>query len=308
MNATHASTARRARGRRSALWWTGGEPGRSRARALHDGPDPGEEVRHPDEVGQDVVAVEADGRHQLLHHFEVHDEGGQQEEALSRSQEEGREDDEAPDVEVEAAQVGAQTAASREPVGVGHVGVERREEEVDPDGPWPPAPVDASSRVTGLVNEAAERQQGVEREEQRRRRQDIGDGHAQSPARNAAMSSRTAARRAPATMGGQKKGARTCPSRGTQRAGTRTPRSDRARSGRAIGGLGAGPVALEGTGDPLLAAPVTARPRGSRRVSTTWVRGLDSEVTADRVTDGVGESSDRAGSSRVSTMWSSSES
>ena len=88
------------------------------------GADPVVEVGDPGQVGEQVVAVEAQQRQQLLHHLQ----------GLGRDQQqqgvppggvppaEGEHHDQG--VEVQAAQVGADPAAASEPVAVGDVGVE----------------------------------------------------------------------------------------------------------------------------------------------------------------------------------------
>ena len=85
-----------------------------------------EEVRDADEVGEDVVAVEADDGHELARH--LHELGGDDEEQrVPAERDPERDDRDAVDrVEVEAAEVDAQAAPAVEAVRVGDVGVERR--------------------------------------------------------------------------------------------------------------------------------------------------------------------------------------
>ena len=96
-------------------------------------PDPGEQVRHPGQVGEDEVAVEADHGDELLEHLDLQGERGEQEEPAAGREVPGAERQDRQDVEVEPAEVGADAAGAAEAVGVGDVGVERGEDEVDAD-------------------------------------------------------------------------------------------------------------------------------------------------------------------------------
>ena len=103
------------------------------AQAAQHRPHPGEEVRHAGHIGQDVVAVEAHHRDQLLEHLDLHHHGTQQEQPTARGEVRHREPHHAEHVEVEPAQVGPHAAGPVEPVGLGDVGVEGEEDDVDAD-------------------------------------------------------------------------------------------------------------------------------------------------------------------------------
>ena len=89
------------------------------------------QVGHTGQVGQQVIAVEAQQRHELLHH--LHRLGGHQEQQGVPAREvppaEGEHHDQG--VEVQAAQVGADSPSASQAVAVGHVGVERRPHDVE---------------------------------------------------------------------------------------------------------------------------------------------------------------------------------
>ena len=93
--------------------------------------DPVVEVGDAGQVGEHVVAVEAQQRHELVHH--LHDLGGDQEQQCVplRGVPPGEGQHDHDGVEVQAAQVGAEASPPAQPVAVGHVGVERRPHQVD---------------------------------------------------------------------------------------------------------------------------------------------------------------------------------
>ena len=93
-------------------------------------PDPVVEVGHPRQVGEQVVAVEAQQRQQLLRHLQ--DLGGdqQQQRLPPRRPPPGEREHHDDRVEVEPPEVRPDPARPAEPVAVGHVGVEGRPDEV----------------------------------------------------------------------------------------------------------------------------------------------------------------------------------
>ena len=89
------------------------------------------EVRHAGRVGEDVVAVGADHRREVLDDLE-HLDGDQQQQRLDAGRQPDAEREHGDErVEVDAAHVRAQPRAPRQPVGVGDVGVEGGPDEVD---------------------------------------------------------------------------------------------------------------------------------------------------------------------------------
>ena len=96
-------------------------------------PDPVVEIGDPGQVGQQVVAIEAQQRQQLLHHLE--DLGRHQEQqrvppGVGPPREGQHHHDR---VEVQAAQVRTDASPALQPVAVGHVGVERRPHQIEAD-------------------------------------------------------------------------------------------------------------------------------------------------------------------------------
>ena len=89
------------------------------------------EVRHAGRVGEDVVAVGADHGREVLDDLQHLDRDQQQQRLDPGRQPHAERDHRDEGVEVDAAQVGAQAGAPRQPVGVGDVGVEGRPDEVD---------------------------------------------------------------------------------------------------------------------------------------------------------------------------------
>ena len=94
--------------------------------AFQDGGDAGEQVRHADQVAEDEIAVEADEREQLLQHLQVREGDDQEQELVRGGRVEAGQGQHEDQVEVQAAEVGAQPPGAAEPVGVGDVGEERR--------------------------------------------------------------------------------------------------------------------------------------------------------------------------------------
>src|SRR5205085_10492202 len=104
-----------------------------------DGAHTGEQVGHARHVGDDVVAVEADDRQQLVHDLDVLDDDEQEQRLPPGEEVEAHRPDDHHDVEVDAAQIGAQPAPPVQAVGVGDIGVERR-----------PGQVQAAAHASGL--------------------------------------------------------------------------------------------------------------------------------------------------------------
>ena len=92
-----------------------------------------EDVRHAGEVAQDVVAVEAQQRQQLLEQQDVLHERGEQRRLLARGGVHAAAQQREQRVEVDAAEVGPQPPGAVEAVGVGDVAVEGGPDEVDAD-------------------------------------------------------------------------------------------------------------------------------------------------------------------------------
>ena len=109
----------------------GGLVARPRQQALERRAHVRVEVRHAGRVGQDVVAVGADHRREVLDDLE-HLQGDQQQQRVDAPRQPDAERDDRDDrVEVDAAEVGAQPRAPRQPVGVRDVRVEGRPDDVD---------------------------------------------------------------------------------------------------------------------------------------------------------------------------------
>ena len=118
---------------------------------------PRQDVGHAGQVAQHVVAVEAQQRQQLLQDHDVLHEGDHEQRFLA-GREIGRAGGQGEDaVEVDAAEIGPQPARAVEPVGVRHVAVERRPDEVEPDAhhAGPRAAVAARARVSAFVPRVA---------------------------------------------------------------------------------------------------------------------------------------------------------
>ena len=101
--------------------------------ACQHGPDAGEDVRHPGEVGDDVVAVEPEERQKLVQHLELQqqDDEDQDFEIGHQIDAQRRQHDQC--VEVHPAQVGSKPSRFAKPVGIGDVGVEGGPDEIEPD-------------------------------------------------------------------------------------------------------------------------------------------------------------------------------
>ena len=153
----------------------GGEPG---PEAAEHRADPREEVRYPGEVGEHVVAVEPHRGDQLLQHLHLQDQQAEQEDAVPGPEVRRRQRDHAPGVEVQAAEVRADAPAPGQAVGVGDVGVERREDDVEPDadraGLRPAVP--AGGGVADLVDDRAQGQQRVHDQGQGGPHEQLGHG------------------------------------------------------------------------------------------------------------------------------------
>jgi len=147
------------------------------AQAAQDRADPREQVGHARKVGQDEVAVEAHHGDQLLHHLQLQREGGQQQQATARRDVGQHEAQHGEHVEVEAAQVDPDPPAAAEPVGVGDVGVEGREDDVDADADLTRVgtAVAAGRGVSHLVDHGRRDQQGVDEQCRRRRGEHLAD-------------------------------------------------------------------------------------------------------------------------------------
>ncbi len=164
---TQPVTSRRAAGFRSRTRGSGGRPGR---RLRRTGPTRENRSGTPARSREHVVAVEADDGDELLEHLDLHHQTGQQEHARAGLQVGEAEGDDAPGVEVEASEVRAHPPGPAEPVGVGDVGVEGREDDVqaDPDGARLGTAVPAGGGVPHLVDQRARGQDGVHHQRQRR--------------------------------------------------------------------------------------------------------------------------------------------
>jgi hypothetical protein len=148
----------------------GGSPGKQAAQHWSY---PGEQVRHAGNVGQHEVPVEADDRNELLEHLEVQEQHHQHEQSATVSEGEAVEDEQAPNVQIQPAEVGAETTAPIEAVGVSDVGIERGEDEIntDPDHAWLCPAVSARGGVAQLVYECAEQQDAGDHQQRHRRRE-----------------------------------------------------------------------------------------------------------------------------------------
>ena len=112
-----------------------GERGRlapaPRQQPLERRADVGVEVRDAGRVGEDVVAVGADDRREVLDDLQQLQGDQQQQRVGAHGPPHGEREDGDDDVEVDPAEVGAQAGAPREAVGVGDVGVEGGPDHVD---------------------------------------------------------------------------------------------------------------------------------------------------------------------------------
>jgi hypothetical protein len=116
------------------------------------------------------VPVEPQQREQLLEDREVLEQHEEQQRLEARERVGARGDQREDRVEVHAAEVGPQPAGLREPVGVGHVGVERRPDDVDADAHHAraPAAVAAGRGVADLVERGRQGDAAEQRQQQRR--------------------------------------------------------------------------------------------------------------------------------------------
>ena len=155
VTSTHAVITARAHGFRTRL--LGMEPP-VRQQSEQGGLDPVVQVGDAGQVSEHVIAVEAQQRHQLMHH--LHDLGRHQEQQCVplRGVPPGEGEHHHDGVEVQAAQVGAKASPPSQPVAVGHVGVERGPHQVDagPDHSWVGSAVARGRRVPELVEAPGE--------------------------------------------------------------------------------------------------------------------------------------------------------
>ena len=102
------------------------------AQAAENRADPSEEIGHAGQVGDDVIAVEADDRKQLMGDLHVLDDDQQQQrlDVAGRGVDTGGDQDDH-HVEVDASQISAQAAAAAQAIGVADVGVEGRPGQVE---------------------------------------------------------------------------------------------------------------------------------------------------------------------------------
>ena len=133
-------------------------------------PDALIEIRDARQVGQDVVAVEAQQRQQLLPHLQ-HLRGDQQQQGLPAGRPPphvGENDDDG--VEVQPTQIGAQAAPAAESIAVGDVGVEGGPHDVEAGthGSRVGAAVARSSGVSELVEAARDDRDDEHQQEQLR--------------------------------------------------------------------------------------------------------------------------------------------
>ena len=141
-----------------------------REQAEQRGPDPVEQVGDAGDVGQDVVAVEADQRRQLPHHLQDLGRDHQQQRVVLRRPPHAGDGHRHDGVEVQAAEVGDHPPPPAEAVGVGDVGVERGPHEVDP-GPHRAGRGPAATRarrVAELVEAGRQDRHGDDEQQQPR--------------------------------------------------------------------------------------------------------------------------------------------
>ena len=146
--------------------------GEHRDDAQHPGGDRGARA---DEVGQDEVTVEAGERQQLLEHLQVDQRDRQQQDLGTGGDVQAGQGEDAEEVEVQPAEVGAEPAAARQPVGVGDVREERGPDEVDADADpaGPGAAVPAAGRVAEFVERGRGGEQGEHGQQADRVAQDL---------------------------------------------------------------------------------------------------------------------------------------
>ena len=90
-----------------------------------------EQVRHAGDVADQVVAVEAQKRHELVKHLHLLEEDHQQKWLEAAKEVSNRRNQREDDVEVNSPQIDAQAAGPAQAVSVRHVGVEDGPDEVD---------------------------------------------------------------------------------------------------------------------------------------------------------------------------------
>ena len=203
----------------------------------------GEQVGNADQVAHHVVAVHTDEGEELVQHLELRDGDEDQQGGEVGGLVDAGGDEDGDDVEVQAAEIGAQPAPTVQPVGVGDVGVEDGQHEVDADthDARPGASVAGRRCVPDLVEGAHGDADGDHRQEQVGVQDGLLDAArgCGSPGWRRSQTSRaTKAARAAMTSGGQNNGrsAQEAPrwSRsGTTRVRNRRPSSnglDRVRS------------------------------------------------------------------------------
>jgi hypothetical protein len=201
---------------------------------------------HAGEVADDVVAVEAQQRQQLLQDREVLHEDHERQRLEARDEvrpgDEQREDR----VEVDAAEVGAQAAAAAEAVGVRDVGVEGRPDDVDADAH--DARLRAAVPAPRCVADLVERRRDDDAAEQPEQQRPLVDRGAQRAAMPWPKSSQASSAKRPATtattIGGRNRALKIVVSARVRPSGTTAVRNFSASSGstfvdlraRAVGG------------------------------------------------------------------------
>ena len=108
----------------------------------------------------------------------MHEDEHHQEHRLARHEVSRPGHQEAPDVEVQAAEVGAQATGAAQPVGLRHVGIEGRKEQVDADADRPRLgpPGATTDRVPELVDQRPRDEQPQKEQQERGRCQDLAEG------------------------------------------------------------------------------------------------------------------------------------
>ena len=136
-------------------------------------------VGYSGQVAEDVVAVEASEREELLQHLQMREGDDQQQGPGGGGGVQGEDEDQ---VEVQAAEVGAEPARAAEPVGVGDIGEEGRPDQVDAraDPAGPGTAVTARGRVPAFVEGGGRQGQGEDDEEPHRVAQDLPEADGQS--------------------------------------------------------------------------------------------------------------------------------
>ncbi len=122
---------------------------------------------------------------QLLEHLDLQDQRGQEQHAAAGGDVRRRQHDHGERVEVQPAEVGAHPTRPAEPVGVGDVGVEGGEDQVEPEADLARrrAAVAAGGRVPGLVDEGRGREEAVDEQGDGRGREELVDRGPQVPPR-----------------------------------------------------------------------------------------------------------------------------